>query len=233
MLSPEQGEQPRGQSFGKWVRWVEHDGCDALAMVKDDLTTAVKHVAYHAHDAPLPYSGHRGAEPLTSPHNRVVRQGIQLRHHLLRLKALLVAFGHAQALLVAFDRRFHPTAALIIDIHIGQQDSAWVLLSVDRLAAQGDHLLRREGRDQHAHAPLAVLFATTHRDPTYRTAIAGGGDRHPADLALRQERVVHPLHHTLGPRVRPSPQITNNHHVRATVSPPVALAEPTPTGTEP
>src|SRR6266498_2584235 len=120
MLSPEQGEQPRGQSFGKWVRWVEHDLCDALAMVKDDLTTAVKHVAYHAHDAPLPYSGHIGAEPLTSPHNRVVRQGIQLRHHLLRLKALLVAFGHAQALLVAFDRRFHPTAALIIDIHIGQ-----------------------------------------------------------------------------------------------------------------
>ena len=25
MLSPEQGEQPQGQSFGKWVRWVEHD----------------------------------------------------------------------------------------------------------------------------------------------------------------------------------------------------------------
>src|SRR6266436_3755897 len=159
-------------------------------MVKDDLTTAVKHVAYHAHDAPLPYSGHIGAEPLTSPHHRVVRQGIQLRHHLLRLKALLVAFGHAQALLVAFDRRFHSTAALIIDIHIGQSDRAWVWLAVDRLAAQGDHLLRREGRDQHAYAPLAVLFATTHRDPLYRTAIAGGGDCHPADLAQEPSAIL-------------------------------------------
>jgi len=24
-LRPEQGEQTRGQSFGKWVRWVEYD----------------------------------------------------------------------------------------------------------------------------------------------------------------------------------------------------------------
>src|SRR2546428_6125430 len=24
-LRPEQSEQPRGQSFGKWVRWIEHD----------------------------------------------------------------------------------------------------------------------------------------------------------------------------------------------------------------
>src|SRR6266851_568537 len=25
ILRPEQGEQARGQSFGEWVRWVEHD----------------------------------------------------------------------------------------------------------------------------------------------------------------------------------------------------------------
>src|SRR5712692_837026 len=151
-------------------------------MVKDDLTTDVKHVAYHTHDAPLPHSWHIGAEPLSSPHHRVVRQGMQLGHHLLRLTALLVAFGHAQALLVAFDRRFHPTATLIIDSHRGQQDSAWVFLSVDRLLAQGDHLMRCQGRDQHAHAPLAVLFATTYRHAMHRAVIAGRGHHHPADL---------------------------------------------------
>src|SRR5712691_11175292 len=77
-------------------------------MVKDDLPTHVKHIAYHAHDAPTAHSRDIGGEPLAGPHNRVVRQGIQLGHHLLRLKALLVALGHPQALLIAFDGGFHP-----------------------------------------------------------------------------------------------------------------------------
>src|SRR6266705_3587849 len=88
-------------------------------MVKYNATTSVKHLAYHAHDAPTSHSGDVGAEPLAGPHNRVVRQGIQLGHDLLRLKALLVAFGHPQALLITFDGGFHPTTALIIEIHLG------------------------------------------------------------------------------------------------------------------
>jgi hypothetical protein len=60
-------------------------------MVKDDLTTDMKHIADHAHDAPTPHAGDGGREPLAGPHNRVVRQRIELRHDLLRCKALLIA----------------------------------------------------------------------------------------------------------------------------------------------
>src|SRR6266571_4145301 len=143
-LRPEQGEQPRGSSFGERVRLVEHDLCDALAMVKDDLTTDMKHIAYHAHDAPTPRAGDIRREPLAGPDNRVVRQSIELRHHLLCCKTLLVAFGHPHALLIAFEGRFYPPAALSIAIHRGQQDGARGRHTVYRLPSQGQHLVGRQ-----------------------------------------------------------------------------------------
>src|SRR5713101_76160 len=175
-------------------------------MVKYNLTTHVKHIAYHAHDAPTSHSGDVGAEPLAGPHDRVVRQGIQLGPHLLRLKALLVAFGHPQALLITFDGGFHPTTPLVVEVNIGQQDGGRVLHAVDRLLGEPDNLRRRQGRNQYAHAPLAVLLPAAYRDPPDRTARGGVDHSHPADLALRDTRVLHPCRdarrQSLGPRAR-------------------------------
>src|SRR5713226_6798159 len=192
-------------------------------MVKDDLTTHVKHIAYHAHDAPTSHSGDVRGEPLAGPHNRVVRQDIQLGHHLLRLKALLVAFGHPQALLITFDGGFHPTTPLVVEVNIGQQDGGRVLHAVDRLLGEPDNLRRRRGRNQYAHAPLAVLLPAAYRDPPGRTAIGGVDHSQQADLALRATRLLPPCRaaprQSLGPRAR----ITLATHLTPTAEQPVHL----------
>ncbi|MFL5591620.1 MAG: hypothetical protein ACJ8DI_28750 [Ktedonobacteraceae bacterium] len=54
---------------------------------------------------------------MASPDHHVVGQPAQQDHHLLRFKALFVAFGAAQPLLVALERCFYPAASLIIQRH--------------------------------------------------------------------------------------------------------------------
>jgi len=59
----------------------------------------MKFLRSHADHPRSPHDGTVGEEPLAGPNVGVVHQGIELRHHLLRGKALLAAFGHAQSCL--------------------------------------------------------------------------------------------------------------------------------------
>jgi hypothetical protein len=192
-------------------------------MVKDDLTTAMQHIADHAHDAPTPHAGDVGREPWAGPHHRVVRQRLELRHALWRFTALLLAFGHPQAWLIAFARCFDPTAALILDIDLGQQDGARVMPPVHRWPGQSSHLRRRQGRDQHPHAPWAVFLPTAPRNPAHGAALRGGGHRHPAHLPLRDTRSIHPCRHPRRPGLRPCACLGLAMDVLVVLQPPVDL----------
>src|SRR5712691_4032756 len=124
MLRLEQDPSPRDQSFGERTRSVEDEVRKATPMVAHQPTADVKHLTYQAHYPP-PFSRRDvGGKPMARPHHRVVCQGIALDHHLWRGTALRIAFGHPQAVLIAFDGDVHPTPALVVEGDRGQQDGS-------------------------------------------------------------------------------------------------------------
>ncbi len=104
-----------------------------------DKPADVPHIAYQAQQAVAPDLGQGSRQPAARPHQHVMRQHVQQHHHLLCLEALLIALGDPQALLVVLERRFDSTAALIIEINIGQQDGVRILQR-GVLAGQAQHV---------------------------------------------------------------------------------------------
>jgi len=90
---------------------VEHNLDDLAAAIDDEKATDMKDIAHHAHDPVAASLDHD-----------IVGQGPQQHHHLLRFKTFFTAFGHAQALMIAFEQRFHSPTALIIQGDVSQQD---------------------------------------------------------------------------------------------------------------
>jgi hypothetical protein len=62
------------------------------------------------------------AQPLTRPDYHIVGQRAKQHQHVLRLKALLIALGEAQPLLIAFQGAFDAPTAQIVEGHICLQD---------------------------------------------------------------------------------------------------------------
>jgi hypothetical protein len=192
-------------------------------MVKDDLTTDVHHLADHAHEAPRPHAGDIGREPLARPPNRVVCARSALGHHRLRFTALLGAFGHPQAVRIAFEGRVDPTPALSIAGHIGQPHRHRVVPPVHRLPTPRDHLVGLQGREPHPHALWPVVLATAPRDSAHRAAIHGGSPRHPAPLTRSEAGLLPPVGHTLRQALRPCARIVRAMDVLVVSQPPVDI----------
>jgi len=79
--------------------------------IKAEQATDMKDIPHHAQDATLLDLGN--GQPLACPDHYIVRQRAEQCQHVLGLKALLVAFGEAQPLLVAFEAGFDAAPALI------------------------------------------------------------------------------------------------------------------------
>src|SRR2546425_13014760 len=88
--------------------------------IKAEQATDVKDITHHAQD---PKVSHLESEqPVASPNDHIVSQRTEEHRHVLRLKALLIAFGQSQPLLITFQRGFDPASTLIIKGDISQQD---------------------------------------------------------------------------------------------------------------
>jgi hypothetical protein len=74
---------------------------DVSQGVKAEQTTDMKHITHHAQDAKVCYP--RVGQPAARPDHDMVGQRAKQHEHVLRLKALLIAFGETQPLLVAFE----------------------------------------------------------------------------------------------------------------------------------
>ncbi len=120
----------------------------------------MKHIAHHAQDAIA--LDLRAGQPPTCPDYHVVGQRAQQHQHVLCLKALLVALGEAQSLLVALEGGFDAPTALIIERHIGCQDGDGISRLRTGAPQHREHLLGRQRADQHAVGEGAVLSATAH-----------------------------------------------------------------------
>src|SRR6266516_4360257 len=106
----------------------------------------MKDIAHHAQNAIA--LDLRTGQPPTCPDHHVVGQRAKQHQHMLRLKALLSAFGEAQSLLVALEGGFDAPTTLIIERHIGCQD--------------GDGISRlRTGASQHRKYLLRLAKTVT------------------------------------------------------------------------
>src|SRR2546428_10215429 len=88
----------------QWRQLVEHYPGELPMTIPLDKPTDMPDIANQAHQSIALNLRQRRRHPATRPHQDVMRQGVQQHHHLLRLEALLVALGDAQALLVVLDR---------------------------------------------------------------------------------------------------------------------------------
>src|SRR5260370_29685252 len=88
--------------------------------IKAEKATDMKDVTHHAQNATM-WSFWNG-QPSTRPDHHIVSECTEKQQHLLSFKALLIAFGETQSLLVAFQRGFDPSTALIVKGHISSQD---------------------------------------------------------------------------------------------------------------
>ncbi len=79
----------------------------------------MKDITHHSQHAIGPQLGNR--QPATSPDDRIMGQTAKQHHHLLGFKALFVAPGQTQALLVALQGGFNAPTSLIVERHVGQQ----------------------------------------------------------------------------------------------------------------
>ena len=150
--------------------------------IKAEQANDMKHITRYTQDPAV--LDLRTAQPSTCPDHHVVGQRAKQHQHVLRLKALLRAFGQTQPLLVAFEAGFDASPALIGEGHRGGQDG-------DRIGSlragppqHGEHLLSRHRADQHAVGEGAVLSATAHGNALDQANIASRGVADPAKRAL-------------------------------------------------
>lgn len=128
--------------------------------IRAEKVANMKDIAHHAHDAVILQL--RNGQPAARPHNHIVSQGAEQHQHLLRFKTFFAASRHAQSLLVAFERRFNTSPALIVESQIGHQNGQWINHERDGLLGQLQYIASREGREQNASGPLSVRLARTH-----------------------------------------------------------------------
>src|SRR5713226_4351582 len=137
----------------------------------------------------------RSIEPLPDPDDDIVSQRTQQHEHLLGWKALLVAFGQADAL-IPFKARLDASASLVVHPEHRQQHS---VLSRRYGCRWGHHLpevLVRKCANQDSHPPLSIGFGATHRDATNRTRKITGRFRDQANFSPWHMRIAVPLLHT-------------------------------------
>ena len=96
-------------------------------LIEYQETIHPENIAYQAFHAQMSQLGAMGQQPLACPDQEVMSQGFQLDQDLLGCKAFLVAFGGAQALLIFLDLDLHPTAALVVEVDISQQNRIWII----------------------------------------------------------------------------------------------------------
>jgi len=88
----------------------------------------------------------------------------------------------------------------------GPQDGLRVIGLFRRFAHQPQHLFRRQGGEDHPHAPLPVLLPIPHGNPAHRTDVYPvGGESNPPKLAVGVFRVGEPLLDAGGQLFRPMP----------------------------
>src|SRR5260370_41435219 len=100
---------------------IQHNLNHVMKGIKAEKATDMKDVTHHAQNATM--WSFWNSQPATRPDHDIVSECAQKQQHLLSFEALLVAFGETQSLLVAFQRGFDPSPALIVQGHIGSQDA--------------------------------------------------------------------------------------------------------------
>jgi hypothetical protein len=91
---------------------VQHNLNNRAKGIKAEQATDMKDITHHPQDTIV--LDLLTAQPPTCPDHHVVGQRAKQHQHLLRLKALLTAFGEKEPLLVAFEGGFDASPALIV-----------------------------------------------------------------------------------------------------------------------
>src|SRR3990172_12643263 len=174
-----------------------------------------------------------GSQPTAYPDQKIMRQSFELAYHLLSCEAFLIAFGGPQALLVFFDFDFHAAAALVVEVHIRQQDANGVSEAVRGLAGQEPDILWRQSRHEHADAPLTILLAAAHRNALDRAAVDIGRLRHPTHLTVGITRVGEPLCNRFGQLFGAPPRVILAMNLVVAFQGPIDILRATPTRLNP
>lgn len=183
----------------------------------------MKDIAHHTQDAIT--MDFWAAQPATCPDHHVMGQRAKQHQYMLRLKALLVAFGETPPLLVALETGFDASPTLIIEVHIGRQDGDRISRLRAGAVQHGEYLLSRQRADQHAIGEGAILSATAHCQAPDRAHIAGRGFGHPAEGALGPVRVLNPLGNRLDQAQHTSPRILLGHDLIAASQQPIEVIQ--------
>ena len=176
--------------------------------MKYDHPADMQRIPYPTQQAPSGQPGAGVGQPAAHPNQQVMGQCLQQYHHLLGFKALLVPSPAPQAVLVLFDLNLHPTAALIVEAHIGPQDGL-------RVTAFSGDSPTRDNTSSGARVeritptpPLPVLLPTPDGNPAHRTDVYPvGRESDPPKLAVGVLWVGEPLLDTGGQLFRPMPGV--------------------------
>jgi hypothetical protein len=87
---------------------IRHNLNHVMKGIKAEKATDMKHITHHAQNATL--GSFRNGQPVACPDHHMVSECAQQHQHLLSVKALLIALGQPQSLLVAFQGRFDAAA---------------------------------------------------------------------------------------------------------------------------
>src|SRR6266496_3006927 len=151
---------------------IEHNCKQMPRPIKAEQTADMKDIAYHTQYPTVRAFCH--GQPAPCPDHHIVSQRAEQHQHVLSFKALLVAFGQPQSLLVSFESRFDASTSLIVEGHIGQQDGDWISGLRCRPSQQSQHWLDLQRANQHPISEGAITSATAHRNALHGADIACG-----------------------------------------------------------
>src|SRR6266567_4771222 len=191
--------------------------------VKVEQAADMKHITHHAQDAKTCYL--RADQPAARPDHDIVGQRAKQHQHVLCLKALLIALGETQPLLVAFEGGFDAPTAQVIKGHIRQQDGNRVGCLRTRAAQHREHLFCRQRANQHAVSEGAVLSTTAHSNASHRTDIAESWLGDPSKRAFGPDRVLDPLGDALGQAEHSRSRILFRHDKIAPRKQPIEIVQ--------
>jgi hypothetical protein len=182
----------------------------------------MKDVPHHAQDATLLDLGN--GHPVACPDHHIVSQRAEQHQYVLRLTALIVAFGQSQSLLITFQRGSMPPP-LIIKGHVGKPDRDGISRLRTGAPEHCEDLLSRQRADQHAVSEGAVLSATAHGKASHRTHIAQSVLGDPAKSASGPDGVLDPLGDGPGQAEHPLPRILSGYEVIAPSQQPIEIVQ--------
>src|SRR6266496_6114470 len=156
---------------------------ESNGLIENQETIHLEYIAYQTFDSQASQFGTSRHQPLAGPDQEVMSQGFQVDQYLLGCKAFLVAFRGCQALLILLDLDLDPTAALVIEVDIRQQDCLGIVDFLLIPAGQKQHILGSQGRKDYPITPLPIFLAAAYGNALDGTAVQIGGEPHPTHLA--------------------------------------------------